>query len=108
VVVQVNGGKGCVAPTDKTLLDGSYPLSQQVYLFLNPVAFSRPEVKAFVWYLLSDDALAVLSSKSNLAGLDRQGFITARDTALTRFSQTPTPTITPTPLPTSPVVTPKP
>ncbi len=88
-LVQVDSGKGCVAPSDKTLADGTYPLSQQIYLFLNPAAFARPEVKAFVWYLLSDDALAVLSSKSNLVGLDRAGFISARDTALTLFAQTP-------------------
>ncbi|MHB8752051.1 MAG: PstS family phosphate ABC transporter substrate-binding protein, partial [Aggregatilineales bacterium] len=88
-VVQVDGGKGCVTPSDKTLADGTYPLSQQIYLFLNPAAFARPEVKAFVWYLLSDDALAVLSSKSDLVGLDRGGFVSARDVALTLFAQAP-------------------
>lgn len=89
-LVQVDGGKGCITPSDKTLVDGSYPLSEQLYLFLNPAAFSRPEIKAFVWYLLSDDALAVLSSKANLVGLDRAGFVSTRDMVLSQFAQAPT------------------
>jgi len=100
--VQVNSGAGCIAPTDKTLADGTYPLAQSQYIFLNQKAFARPEVKAFVWYFLSDDALAVLQTKSTLIGLDRAGFQSTRDKVLTLFSTVPTqtPTITPTLIPT--------
>ena len=87
--VQVNGGKGCVAPTDQTLADASYPLSQNVSVYLNPTAFGRPEVKAFVWYLLSDDALATLSSKALLTGIDQASFVNAREPALALFAKPP-------------------
>lgn len=87
--VQVDAGKGCVAPSDQTIADGTYPISQSVYIVLNTTAFARPEVKAFVWYLLSEDALTVLGDKNDLIGLDKAGFVTARDTALEKFAQTP-------------------
>ena len=96
--VQINGGKGCVAPTDQTLADGTYPIAQTVSLYLNPTSFSRPEVKAFVWYLLSDDALAVLSGKALFTGLDRSSFVTAREPALALFAKPPAaPVLTPGP-----------
>ncbi len=91
-LVQVDAGKGCVTPSQATLLDSSYPLSETVSLVLNMNAFTRPEVKAFVWYVLGDDALAVLSDKSGLVGLDKAGFVAARDTVLARFAQPSAPT----------------
>jgi phosphate transport system substrate-binding protein len=96
--VQVNSGKGCIAPTDQTLADGTYPLGQSVSLYLNPTAFGRPEVKAFVWYLLSDDALTVLSGKALFTGLDQASFVNAREPALALFAKPPAaPVLTPGP-----------
>lgn len=95
-LVQVDAGKGCVTPSDKTIADNTYPLTQRGYMFLNMNAFTRPEVKAFAWYLLSDDAVTVISGdKEPLSGIDAASFATARDTALQKFSQ---PVMTPTPL----------
>jgi phosphate transport system substrate-binding protein len=104
--VQVNAGNGCVAPTDATLADGTYPVARRYLLQLNQNAFQRPEVKAYVWYLLSEDGLTVLSGQAS-AGVDRDAFAKARDTVLEIFSKPPTPptgaTVTPggpTPIPT--------
>src|SRR5205814_1970769 len=55
--VAVNAGSGCIDPTEANLKNGTYPLSQPIYIILNAKAFNRPEMKAFVWFLLSDDAL---------------------------------------------------
>jgi phosphate transport system substrate-binding protein len=85
--VSVNAGSGCVEPTEANMKNGSYPLAQPLYLLLNPNAFARPEMKAFVWFLLSDDALAAISGLG-LTGTDNAAFISARDIALERFSQT--------------------
>ena len=53
--MQVDGGDGCVEPTRDTIADGSYPLSRTLYIYVNTdMAKSKPELKAFVDYYLSD------------------------------------------------------
>ncbi len=91
--VQIDAGKGCVAPEDKTILDGSYALSRPYTLQLNQSAFTRAEVKAFVWYLLSDDGLTVLGGQSDWVGLDKEGFTKARDVVLDLFNKAPAPAV---------------
>ena len=34
-VLEVDGGDGCVAPTDETIADGSYPVSRPLYIYVN-------------------------------------------------------------------------
>ncbi len=87
--VAVNAGSGCVEPTDANLKNGTYPLSQSLYAVLNMTTFARPEIRAFIWYFLSDDAVAILA-KQGLVGTDTAGFVAARDIALKRFEQATT------------------
>jgi hypothetical protein len=87
--VAVNAGSGCVEPTDANLKNGTYPVSQSLYAVLNLTTFARPEIRAFVWYFLSDDAVAILA-KQGLVGTDTAGFVAARDIALKRFEQATT------------------
>ena len=48
-ILEVDGGKGCVAPSKETVQDGSYtPLSRPLYIYVSNDAFKRPEVAAFV------------------------------------------------------------
>lgn len=89
-VVKIDAGKGCVAPTDVTLTDGTYPIARRYLLQLNQNAFQRAEIKAYVWYLLSEDGLAILNGQAS-AGLDKAAFTKARDTVLEIFSKPPTP-----------------
>ncbi len=61
-LVDVDGGKGCVKPTETTINDGSYtPLSRPLYIYVNIEALDRPEVKAFIDYYL-ENAVALASS----------------------------------------------
>ncbi len=105
--VAVDAGKGCVTPTLDTIKNGTYPLAETEYVVFNLNSFSRPEVKAFVWYLLSDDALSVIA-KQGLVATDTTGFTAARDTALARFAATtpaatqPAQSASPTPPPVIP------
>lgn len=50
--VSVDAGKGCVAPSEETVLDGSYtPLSRPLYIYVNAGRLKeRPQAKAFVEY----------------------------------------------------------
>jgi phosphate transport system substrate-binding protein len=80
--VQIDGGSGCVAPSTETVQDGSYaPLSRPLFIYVKNESLQKPEVKAFVQYLLdseqtiADNALFVpltdeqlQKSKSTLEG----------------------------------------
>jgi phosphate transport system substrate-binding protein len=53
--LEVDGGKGCVAPSVETAQDGSYtPLSRPLFIYPSDAALKKPEVKAFVNYYLEN------------------------------------------------------
>ncbi len=53
--LEVDGGSGCVAPTHKTILDGTYtPLARPMYIYVRRDALARPEVKAFVDFYIDN------------------------------------------------------
>ena len=54
--VGVDGGSGCVQPTDETINGGTYkPLSRPLFIYPNvDEAKARPELKAFVDYYLAN------------------------------------------------------
>ena len=59
--VEVDGGDGCVAPTEDTINDNSYsPLSRPIFIYPDVgKAKERPELKAFVdFYLENTNALS--------------------------------------------------
>lgn len=50
----IDGGNGCVAPTAATVADGSYqPLSRPLYVYVKNTAVARPEVYAFMRFMLT-------------------------------------------------------
>ncbi len=54
-VVKVDGGKGCVDPTAKTIQDGSYkPLSRPLFMYPSDKALKKPEVKAFMDFVIEN------------------------------------------------------
>ena len=54
--VQVDGGSGCVTPSSETVQDGSYaPLSRPLFIYVKNTSLQKPEVKAFVQYLLDNE-----------------------------------------------------
>ncbi|HEX7059541.1 MAG TPA: PstS family phosphate ABC transporter substrate-binding protein [Solirubrobacterales bacterium] len=53
--LEVDGGKGCVAPSVETAQDGSYtPLARPLFIYPSDSALKKPEVKAFVTYYLDN------------------------------------------------------
>ena len=51
----------CVAPTDETIADGSYPFSRTLYIYVNNAkAAENPAVKAYVDLYLSEAGLALV------------------------------------------------
>ncbi len=61
-LVSVDGGSGCVAPSVDSIADGSYPITRPAMLILNQDALARPEVQAFVWFLMGNENYTTLES----------------------------------------------
>jgi phosphate transport system substrate-binding protein len=55
--VEVDGGSGCVAPSSETVQDGSYtPLSRPLFVYVKNASLQKPEVAAFMKYILDNQA----------------------------------------------------
>jgi phosphate transport system substrate-binding protein len=53
--LEVDGGKGCVAPSAETAQNDEYvPLSRPLFIYPSAEALKKPEVKAFVAYYLDN------------------------------------------------------
>lgn len=56
-LVEVDGGAGCVAPSDETIEDGTYaPLARPLFVYVKHAALGRPEVRAYVEFMLREAA----------------------------------------------------
>src|SRR5918998_3609508 len=55
-ILKVDGGDGCVAPSVATIADGTYePLSRPLYMYPSTKTVARPEVKAYIGYVLDNN-----------------------------------------------------
>jgi phosphate transport system substrate-binding protein len=53
--VEIDGGDGCVAPNTETVQDGTYkPLSRPLFVYVKASSLERPEVDAFLQYMLDN------------------------------------------------------
>jgi phosphate transport system substrate-binding protein len=56
-IAAVDGGDGCITPSAETIQSGEYtPLSRPLYMYLDPSALEKPQVAAFLNYVLENDA----------------------------------------------------
>ena len=63
-LVRVDAGKGCVEPSKETIQDGSYtPLSRPLFMYPSEKAMARPEVKAFMEFVLENQAAIADAAK---------------------------------------------
>ena len=60
-MVAIDGGDGCVSPTDETINNGSYsPLSRPLFIYVSKEAWEQQQVKDFVSYYVSYDRADLL------------------------------------------------
>ena len=60
-MVAIDGGDGCVFPTDETINNGAYaPLSRPLFIYVSKEAWEQQEVKDFVSYYVSFDRAGLL------------------------------------------------
>jgi phosphate transport system substrate-binding protein len=53
--VSIDNGKGAVAPSAKTVEDGTYqPLSRPIFIYVSKKSMGKPEVKEFVEYYMGN------------------------------------------------------
>jgi phosphate transport system substrate-binding protein len=72
-LVKVDGGDGCVEPTVQTIQSGEYkPLSRPLFMYPSDKALKRPEVDAFLQYVVDNyqaiaDASQIVAMSSDQA-----------------------------------------
>lgn len=70
--LEIDSGKGCVAPAEETVQDGSYsPLARPLFIYPSAKSLKRPEVNEFLNYYLEN--VSQVASMIGFIGLtDRQ------------------------------------
>jgi phosphate transport system substrate-binding protein len=59
--LEVDGGEGCVAPTAETIASNEYPISRDLFIYVNTDhAADNPTLVEFVDYYLSDEGIAAV------------------------------------------------
>jgi phosphate transport system substrate-binding protein len=62
-LVAVDGGAGCVLPSDATIQDGTYaPLARPLFMYVKHASLARPEVRAYVDFMLREAETLVPST----------------------------------------------
>ena len=56
---EVDGGDGCIVASEENVLNGTYPISRSLFIYVNPNKVTEnPAVEPFVDYYLSDEGIA--------------------------------------------------
>lgn len=76
------GGIDCVAPTEDSIQDQSYPLGYSSYLYFSEEGLSNELVSALLWHTHSDEGLDAVATLNPL-GFDRQALVLGRDDLFT-------------------------
>ena len=78
--MEVDGGKGCVAPTSETIASNEYPMSRPLFIYVNTdKEATNPAITAFVDYYLSDAGIAAVT-EADYIGLGADELSTTRST----------------------------
>jgi phosphate transport system substrate-binding protein len=66
--IDVDGGDGCVSPSEENVINGTYPISRSLYVYVNPNKITEnPAVAPFVDYYLSDEGIASVTEVQYVA-----------------------------------------
>jgi phosphate transport system substrate-binding protein len=56
---EIDGGEGCVVPSEENVLNGTYPISRSLFIYVNPNKVDEnPALAPFVDFYLSDEGIA--------------------------------------------------
>jgi phosphate transport system substrate-binding protein len=72
--IEIDGGDGCVAPSDETVADESYPISRPLFIYPSLAAVDEnPAVAPFVDFYVSDEGLTLAGEVGYVALTEEQG-----------------------------------
>jgi phosphate transport system substrate-binding protein len=72
--VEVDGGDGCVVPSDETVADESYPISRPLFIYPNLASVEEnPAMAPFVDFYVSGEGLALAGEVGYVALTEEQG-----------------------------------
>lgn len=72
--IEVDGGDGCVAPSDETVADASYPISRPLFIYPSLASVDdNPAVAPYVDFYVSDEGLALAGEVGYVALTAEQG-----------------------------------
>lgn len=74
----VNDGQACITPSQETITDGSYPLSEPADLIVKTSALTRQEVQSVLWYMFQDENYPAYEA-NGLVGVTFGDFADVRD-----------------------------
>ena len=75
--LEVDGGEGCVAPSDEAVADGSYPIARPLYIYPNLAAVAENATLAdFIDFYVSAEGLALAADVGYVTLTDDQGDVT--------------------------------
>src|SRR5918999_2924573 len=81
--VAIDGGSGCVEPTEETINNGAYaPLSRPIFIYVRADAAEQPHVQEFVQFYLSGEGRELVQLVGYIPFPDR-----VYELALARFEQ---------------------
>jgi phosphate transport system substrate-binding protein len=76
-LVKVNAGRGCVAPSVKTVQSNAYrPLSRPLFVYAKNSSFRRAEVRAFIGYIFNNEK--AIAKKARFVSLTNRQLKKAR------------------------------
>ena len=67
-LVAVDNGAGCITPSEQSINDGSYALSQPVSLIINQASLTDINVRSYLWSVFADENATIIDSEA-LVGL---------------------------------------
>ncbi len=63
-LVPIDGGRGPVSPSEKTVMDGTYsPLSRPLFIYISKKSLAKPEVKNFAEFYLKNGPQLIKQAK---------------------------------------------
>jgi phosphate transport system substrate-binding protein len=72
--IEVDGGDGCVAPSDETVADESYPISRPLFIYPNLASVEEnPALAPFIDFYVSPEGLALAGEVGYVALTEEQG-----------------------------------
>jgi len=85
-LVSVDGGSGCVAPSEETIKDGSYVISRQVQLLVNRASLTNLAVESLLWSLAAEENYGAYQ-QAEFVGLSVDDMAGLRNTLQAAFEQ---------------------